>query len=364
MFIDEIDAIGGKRSSSPGKNDEREQTLNQILTEMDGFDETTNILVVAATNRSDMLDPALLRPGRFDRVIGVDAPSAEGREAILKHYAQGHPFFEPVDFSKLAKQTSGLTGAELQNMVNEAACMAARRAQALGESVPKITAHDLDEGFSRTIAGPEIVSKPLTKDEKRITSYHEAGHAIVQYFLPECAKVQKISIVSRNFRGTGRALGYVQTFDEQDKYLMTSTAAEQEIAALLAGRCAELLYCGVETAGASNDLEKANELAYRMVDRFAFSQLGCSEKLASQPGSLRVGMTDKNGFDRSADSRKAFVDREVESILENGYQVAHRLLVEHRDKADAIVEILLEREIIRAEEVDGIMGSEPKKGTK
>ena len=352
LFIDEIDAIGGSRDESQGTHDERLQTLNQLLKEMDGFDKKSQVIVIAATNRAQALDRALIRPGRFDRTITVDTPAKEGRIEILKHYAQGRPFAEQVDFEQLAAHTYGFSGAELANVMNQAATLAARRSIEDG-SDPMITKADLDEGISRTIAGPAMKSKQMNDEEKRQVAYHEAGHALVQYLLPDCDEVQKISIVSRHMPDVGMAMGYVQSYSEEDSYVTTSAEMTSEIAALLAGRCSEKMYCNIESAGAYDDLMKASRMAYEMVDTCAFN----IENKDKPP--LRVAVRDKGtGFIKASEKRLEYVDEQVDVILERGYATAKRLLAANRRKIETIVSVLLDEEVIDADRIRKIMEDE------
>ena len=349
LFIDEIDAIGGSRDESQGTHDERLQTLNQLLKEMDGFEKDSQVIVIAATNRAQALDRALVRPGRFDRTITVDTPAKEGRIQILKHYAKGRPFAEKVDFDKLAAHTYGFSGAELANAMNQAATLAARRAIEEGGD-PMITKADLDEGISRTIAGPAMKSKQMNDEEKRQVAYHEAGHALVQYLLPDCDEVQKISIVSRHMPDVGMAMGYVQSYSEDDSYITTSKEMTSEIAALLAGRCSEKMFCDIESAGAYDDLMKASRMAYEMVDTCAFN----IENADNPP--LRVAVRDKGtGLIKASEKRLEYVDSQVDIILNRGYATARRLLGANRRKVETIVTVLLEEEVIDADGIRAIM---------
>lgn len=349
LFIDEIDAIGSQRGDEEftGGHNEREQTLNQLLVEMDGFKSSSKVIVIAATNRLNVLDKALIRPGRFDRIITVDKPAKEGRKEILQHYAQGRPFAQKVDFDLLAAHTYGLSGAELQNTINQAATLAARRAIDDGTNEPMITMEDLEEGISRTICGPAIKSRKLTDKEKKQVAYHEAGHAVVQHLLPDCEEVQKISIVSRNIPGTGTALGFVQSYSEDDRYVVTSEQIQSQITALLAGRVAEKMFCNIETAGANDDLEKASKLAYDMADKYAFSRVGTLNN-----DSLRTNIHRRNS---AAQNRLETLDELAESALASAYSTAERLLTLYRQHVEAIVSTLLERETIDAEEIKKIM---------
>lgn len=346
VFIDEIDAVGGNRDAGQGMHDEHLQTINALLSEMDGFSKNDQIVIIAATNRAAALDKALLRPGRFDRIVSIDTPAKEGRIAILEHYAQGRPFAEPVDFTRLARHTCGFSGAELENVMNQAATLAARRAIEDG-STPLITKEDLDEGISRTISGPALKSKKMSDKEKTQVSFHEAGHAVVQYLLPECDPIQKISIVSRRFEG-GTALGYVQSSSEEDRYVHTSAECNAELAALLGGRCSEQMFCQIESAGASNDLERASRLAYDMVNKYAFIAPDGEQK------SWRVHFPN-NPPQKMSEKRQQLIDEQVEDILNKAYETAKRVISLHKTEIHKIVEILLAEETIDSEQITEIM---------
>ena len=351
IFIDEIDAIGEKRGATADTgNEERIQTLNQLLTEMDGFDNSDNIIVIAATNRGDTLDDALLRPGRFDRIITIDLPTKEGRAEILQHYAVNRPFADPIDFMTLAAHTYGFSGAQLKSVMNQSSTLAARRAIREGQSSPLITADDLEEAISRVISGPAMKSRRMNDTERRQVAYHEAGHAVVQYLLPECDDVQKISIVSRNMPGQGAAMGYVQTYSEDDKYIMTAAQCRAQLAALLAGRAAERHFCGIETAGASDDLKRASSLAYRMYDEYAFTPLG----MDGDRGTLRVRVVAARKYITS-ESREDMLDARMEEELGHAYGEASRIVTENAVKIELIVSKLLENETIDADEIKAIM---------
>lgn len=358
IFIDEIDAIGGNRDSNMGGGytEEHLQTMNQLLTEMDGFGSGDRIIVVAATNRGDKLDPALLRPGRFDRIITVDNPAKEGRKEILKHYAIGRPFAERVDFDRLATHTYGFSGAQLESVMNQAATLAARRAIADGTD-PLITVDDLDEGIARVISGPAMTSRRMTDEERRQVAYHEAGHAVVQYVLPNCDNVQKISLVSRNVSGVGAAMGYVQTYSEDDRYILTSAKCLDEMAALLAGRCAERMFCGIETTGASNDFEKASRLAYEMASEYAFDANDVAKDGAELPDAiLRTNVMGRNGLALSGQKRLNDIDERAEALLQGQFNVTRDILRKHSDDVERLVTVLIDREQIDGSEIDDIIG--------
>lgn len=340
IFIDEIDAVGGRRGMSINSSDEREQTLNQLLVEMDGFSSSDAVIVLAATNRADRLDDALKRAGRFDRTINIGAPDKEGRREILKLYAQGRPFAQEIDFGLLASHTYGLVGADLKNMMNEASIMAVRRSDEDGLP-PRITYGDLQEASERVVAGPAIRSRKLVETEKRQVAYHEAGHAIVSHLLPLCDPIQKITIVPRQ-----DAMGYVQYYSEEDSYITTADKLRQTLAALVAGRVSERMFCDVETSGASNDLQRASALAYRMADEFAMNGEG---------GSLEVSVYDNMGQRIPSGDHGKVVSERVASLLREADETAKTVLTKNRDKVQQVVDILLEEEMIEGEKVNTIL---------
>ncbi|MBC7328034.1 ATP-dependent metallopeptidase FtsH/Yme1/Tma family protein [bacterium] len=344
VFIDEIDAVGRQRGTGlGGGHDEREQTLNQILAEMDGFDPNIGVIVLAATNRPDVLDPALLRPGRFDRRIVIDHPDLKGRLEILKVHARNKPLAEDVDLEMIARRTPGFSGADLANLLNEAALLAAR----LGKD--KITMAEIEEAIERVVAGPQRRSRVISEKEKRLVAYHESGHALVAKMLPNANPVHKISILPR-----GMALGYTLQFPEQDKYLLTKSELMDEISALLAGRAAEELVFGETTTGAQNDLQRATDMARRMV-----CELGMSEKI----GPITLGRRHGNPFlgrdifeDRNySDEVARLIDEEVKNIIETNYKRAKELLQNNRDKLEKLVQILLQKETLEKEEIDSLL---------
>ncbi len=343
VFIDEIDAVGRHRGAGlGGSHDEREQTLNQILVEMDGFDTDTNIIVIAATNRPDILDPALLRPGRFDRRVVLDIPDMNGRKAILEVHTRGKPLDKDVDLMRLAKQTPGFTGADIENMVNEAAILAARR------NKKTIGMAELEEAIERVIAGPERKSRLISEEEKRIIAYHEAGHALVIKMLPHCDPVHKVSIMSR-----GMALGYTLHMPESDRYLQPRAKFMDELSGLLAGRAAEELIFGDVTTGAGSDLEQATRLARKMVCEY-----GMSEKL----GPLTYGHKEELVFlgkeigeQRNYSEQIAYqIDQEVRNIITQAYDRAMEILKAHKDKLVEIAERLIEKETLEGEEFEAM----------
>ena len=344
IFIDEIDAVGRQRGAGlGGGHDEREQTLNQLLVEMDGFDPNAGVILIAATNRPDVLDPALLRPGRFDRRIVVDNPDAKGREAILNVHIRGMPIDRGVNLENLARRTPGFSGADLANLVNEAALLAARREQT------KTTMVEFEDSIDRVIAGPERKSRLISDAEKGMVAYHEVGHAMVSELLPLADPVHKVSILPR-----GLALGYTMQLPLQDKYLTTKSELLDDIAGLLGGRAAEKLIFGDVTTGANNDLDRATEIARSMVCEF-----GMSDAL----GPITLGRRQGNPFlgrdimeDRNYSEEIAFaIDREVRAIIDGCYQRAEQLLDENKQKMVEIVAVLLERETMEREEFETLM---------
>lgn len=345
IFVDELDAVGRLRFAGiGGGHDEREQTLNQLLVEMDGIEQNSGIIVIAATNRPDVLDPALLRPGRFDRRIVIDHPDAKGREAILRVHLRGKPIADDVDIEKLAKQTAGFSGADLANMVNEAAILAARK------NKTKIEMSDFLEALEKVIAGPERKSRLITEKEKKILAYHESGHTLVSKLL-KVREVTKVTIIPR-----GLALGYTLNLPQEDKYLMSKKELLDEMTVLLAGRAAEELVFGEVTTGSQNDLERVTELARRMVCEFGMSERLGPVTLGRKTGPIFLGrdiVEDRNYSEAVASE----IDKEVRRIVEECYQRAKKLLQENRHILDAIANRLLEKETIDGEELDELLKS-------
>ena len=343
IFVDELDAVGRLRFAGiGGGHDEREQTLNQLLVEMDGLEQNSGIIVIAATNRPDVLDPALLRPGRFDRRIVIDHPDAKGREAILRVHLKGKPLADDVDIEKLAKQTAGFSGADLANMVNEAAILAARK------NKTKIEMSDFLEALEKVIAGPEKKSRLITEKEKRILAYHESGHALVSKLL-KAREVTKVTIIPR-----GLALGYTLNLPQEDRYLMTKKELLDEMTVMLAGRAAEEVVFGEVTTGAQNDLERVTELARKMVCEFGMSERLGPVTLGRKAGPIFLGrdiVEDRNYSEAVANE----IDKEVRRIVEECYERAKRLLQENRHLLDAIANRLLEKETIDGEELDELV---------
>ena len=339
IFIDEIDAVGRHRGAGlGGGNDEREQTLNQILVEMDGFDTETNIVIIAATNRPDILDPALLRPGRFDRKVVVDRPDRRGREAILQVHARGKPMGPDVDLDIIAAQTPGMVGADLENLINEAAILAARRNKRM------ISMDELVESIERVMAGPARRSRILSVEDRKIVAYHEAGHAIVMENLAHADKVGKITIVSR-----GQALGYVMPLPEDDRTLKSRAQYEDELAGLLGGRVAEELIFFEPTTGATNDLERVTKLAKAMVTRFGMSDAIGPMQLQQGDSNPFMGMDFGEQRTYSEDVARK-IDQEVRRLVDGAYNRARAILQERHAKLILLAETLLEKEVLdRAE---------------
>ena len=349
VFVDEIDAVGRQRGAGlGGGHDEREQTLNQLLVEMDGFEPNQSVIVIAATNRPDILDSALMRPGRFDRQVVVDLPDVNGREAILKVHVKNKPLAEGVDLKVLARRTPGFSGADLMNMANEAALVAARNNR------KEVIMEDFEHAIDRVIAGPERKSRIISEKEKEIIAYHEVGHALVSKLLPNADPLHKVTIVSR-----GMALGLTMTIPEEDRVLTSRAQLVDRITMMLGGQVAESLIFNEITTGASNDLERATDLARRMV-----TEWGMSEAL----GPLTFGKRQAHVFlgrdfgeDRNySDEVAGLIDTEVRRIVEDCYTRARELLTTHKDKLVEISQELIKRETIDAEEFDKIFsGSEP-----
>lgn len=346
VFIDEIDAVGRQRGAGlGGGHDEREQTLNQLLVEMDGFAVNEGIIVIAATNRPDILDPALLRPGRFDRQITVNYPDVKGREAILKVHAKGKPLAKEVSLEVLAKRTPGFTGADLENVLNEAAILAARFKK------KEIGMTELEEAITRTVVGPEKRSHVITPEDKRITAYHEAGHAVVARVLPNCDPVHEISVIPR-----GRAAGYTMTMPEDDRDHMSRGKILDEIAMALGGRVAESIFLDDICTGAYSDLQKATELARRMVVEF-----GMSDEIGPVflGGQTEVFIAKDWGHQRNfSEEVAARVDKEIRRILEEQYDRAKTVLTEQRDAMERIVKALIEYEHIDGDDFEKLFKGE------
>lgn len=340
VFIDEIDAVGRQRGAGlGGGNDEREQTLNQMLVEMDGFESNSGIIVLAATNRADVLDPALTRPGRFDRQVYVHLPDVKGREEVIKVHAKNKPMSEDVDFKRIARLTSGLAGADIENMLNEAALLAAR------DGRYKITMVDIQEGLNKVLMGPKKLSRVITEEDKRITAIHEAGHAIIAQSLDNCDNVQEISIIPR-----GHAGGYTLTFDEQDRTHMTKKKLEDTIVMMLGGRAAEETMLDDITTGASNDIERATKLARKMV-----SEWGMSKEI----GLISFGGGDEIFVGRDYQKQVPYsqelarkIDEEISKVIDEAHAKAKKILADKREVIEKVEKILLSKETIYKEEFE------------
>jgi cell division protease FtsH len=339
IFMDEIDAVGRHRGAGlGGGHDEREQTLNQLLVEMDGFEMKDNIILIAATNRPDILDPALLRPGRFDRQIVVDRPDRKGRTKILEVHTRGKPLAKAIDLDALAGQTPGFTGADLQNLVNEAALLAARQGKR------EIDHLQLEEGIMRVIAGPEKKTRVMSEKERRVTAFHEMGHALVAHYLHNTDPVHKISVISR-----GQALGYTISLPTEDKFLTTRAELSDTMAMTLGGRAAEEIVFGEVTTGASNDLEKVTATAKQMVMRFGMSDKLGPRVFGHDHGQPFLGREFSSEPDYSDEIARE-IDDEIRRIVEEAHQLAREILEQHRQKLDMTSEILLKRETIEREQ--------------
>ncbi|MDC1071555.1 ATP-dependent zinc metalloprotease FtsH, partial [Acidimicrobiia bacterium] len=346
IFIDEIDAVGRRRGAGiGGGHDEREQTLNQLLVEMDGFESNQGVILMAATNRPDVLDPALLRPGRFDRQVIVDRPDLEGRTQILKVHSKDKPLAKNIDLKTIAKQTPGFTGADLANLLNESALLAARKDK------KTISNLDIENSIDRVLAGPEKKSRLMSKEEKLIIAYHETGHALVGWALPHADPIHKVTIIPR-----GRALGYTQALPENEKYLSSKAELKDKLAMLMGGRVAEELIFKDPTTGASNDIEKATDIARRMVMEF-----GMSEKLGPMlfgKGSNEVFLGRDYGRQQDySDEVASSIDSEVKIFLNDAHNIAGKILKKFNKQMDAMVKVLLEKETINREEVSRIFKS-------
>ncbi|MGI8425433.1 MAG: ATP-dependent zinc metalloprotease FtsH [Actinomycetota bacterium] len=350
VFVDEIDAVGRHRGAGlGGGHDEREQTLNQLLVEMDGFDVKTGVILMAATNRPDILDPALLRPGRFDRQIVIDRSDLKGREAIIKVHVKGKPLAKEIDLEVLARRTPGFTGADLANVVNEAALLTARRGK------KEITMDELEEAIERVIAGPQRKSRLISDREKKIIAYHESGHALVSWASPNADPVHKVSIISR-----GRALGYTLNLPEEDRFLESRSELIDELALLLGGRVAEELVFKDPTTGASNDLERVTKIARKMVCEYGMSEklgpMALGEK-ADQPFLGR----DISSHPDYSDQVAAEIDEEIRRLVDEAHREAWEICSTYRAQLDAMVEALIEKETVDKEEVERLFASVPKR---
>lgn len=346
VFIDEIDAVGRQRGAGlGGGHDEREQTLNQLLVEMDGFGINEGIIIIAATNRPDILDPALLRPGRFDRQVVVDRPDVKGREEILKVHARGKPLEENIDLGVLARRTPGFTGADLENLINEAALLAARR------NKKKIQMLELEEAITRVIAGPEKKSRVMSERERRLVAYHEAGHAVVAQLLPNVDPVHEVSIIPR-----GRAGGYTMILPKEDRFFMAKSELLEQITHLLGGRVSEALVLHEISTGAQNDLERATEIARRMIMEFGMSEKLGSLTFGNKHDEVFLGR-DLARYRNYSEEVAAAIDKEVREIIDTCYKRAETLLKENIRKLHKVAEVLLEKEKLDAKQFQEVFAS-------
>lgn len=344
VFIDEIDAVGRQRGAGlGGGHDEREQTLNQLLVEMDGFAPNESIIIIAATNRPDILDPALLRPGRFDRQVTVDRPDVVGRREILKVHVKGKPLAPEIDLDVLARRTPGFTGADLANLVNEAALLAARF------NKKQISMNELEDAIERVIAGPEKKSKVISEDEKKLVSYHEAGHAVVGYLLPHTDPVHKVSIIPR-----GRAGGYTLLLPKEDRYYATKSQLLDQVTMLLGGRVAEALVLKEISTGAQNDLERATGLVRKMITEYGMSDELGPLTFGHRSDQVFLGRDISRDRNYSEDVAKA-IDREVRNMIEQSYNKAKTILEQNRAKLNLIAEVLMDKETLEANEFEELM---------
>ena len=352
VFVDEIDAVGRQRGAGlGGSHDEREQTLNQMLVEMDGFDTDTNVIIVAATNRPDILDPALLRPGRFDRRVVLDRPDMRGREAILRVHVKGKPLSPDVDLGVLARSTPGFVGADIENLVNEGAILAARRnKKVIGQT-------DLEEAIERVIAGPERKSRLISEEEKRIVAYHEAGHAVVANSIPEADPVHKVSITSRGMAG-----GYTIMLPEEDRTLMSRKKLYADMVGLLGGRAAESIVFDDITSGASNDLERVTRMARSMVTRLGMSSELGPMVYGQKEELIFLGREISEQRDYSEDVARE-IDKEVRKLVGEAYEHARSIVIQYRDKLDTVAQRLLEVETITREEFEELFPPPVKKNS-
>jgi len=348
IFIDEIDAVGRQRGRGlGGGNDEREQTLNQILVELDGFDKNAGIVVLAATNRPDILDSALLRPGRFDRRVVLDSPDLVGRHEILKVHARGKPLAAEVDLEKTARQTPGFSGADLENLLNEAAILAARRNETT------ITPADLEEAVDRVIAGPERKGRLISEEEKCITAYHEVGHALVAFYMPHLDPIHKVTVVAR-----GQSGGHTRLLPTEDRHLWTRSQMTEMLAFAMGGMAAEEIVFGETSTGPSGDLQQATEIARKMVTMYGMSEQVGTVSLGS------TGVVDYLGTDvlesrNFSEATAAMVDSEIRRLIDQGHAEATRVLTEQRERLVSVSELLKEKETLSGEEVVKLLGERP-----
>jgi cell division protease FtsH len=349
IFVDEIDAVGRHRGAGMGGgNDEREQTLNQMLVEMDGFEARTGVIMIAATNRPDILDPALLRPGRFDRQIMVDRPDLEGRKAVFRVHAKGKPLAPDVDLDVMARRTPGYTGADIANLLNEAALLAARQNKTI------INMADMENASDRVMAGPERKGRVMSDKERWITAYHEGGHALVGHVLPNCNPIHKVTIIPR-----GRALGLTMSLPTEDRYNYSRSMLRDELGMLLGGRTAEEIVYDEITTGASNDIERATAIARSMVTEYGMSDVVGPQQLGEKNGEVFMG----RDFGRTAtysDDVAATIDREVRNFIDTAHATAFEILVTHRDVLDAFAKALMEKETLDKADIEELFKTLPK----
>jgi len=347
VFVDEIDAVGRQRGAGlGGSHDEREQTLNQILVEMDGFDTDTKIIILAATNRPDILDPALLRPGRFDRRVVIDRPDRRGREAILQVHTRGKPLADDVDLEVLAKQTPGFTGADIENLVNEAAILAARANQS------SITMTEFQEAVERVIAGPERRSRLISEEEKRIIAFHEAGHAIIQAKLEHTDRVHKVTIIGRGQMG-----GYTMTLPEDDRTLYSKAKFEDEMAGLLGGRAAEEIVFGDVTTGAKSDLKRCTQIARAMVTEYGMTESMGQRTFGQKEELIFLGREISEQRDYGEEIATQ-IDREIKLLVDRAYDRARQVLRTYREELGRVAQALIEEETIDADAFRALLGQD------
>ena len=350
IFIDEIDAVGRRRGAGlGGGHDEREQTLNQLLVEMDGFATNSGVIVMAATNRSDILDPALLRPGRFDRQVLVNYPDVKGREAILKVHSKNKPLAPDIDFEVIAKQTVGFTGADLENILNEAALLAAKR------NLKSITMKTIEDATMKVMAGPEKKSKVVTEKDKRLTAFHEAGHAVVTYYVSKDERVHQVSIVPR-----GNAGGYTMSLPKEDKSYRTRNEMKENIVVLLGGRVAEKLTLDDISTGASNDIERATGIARAMVTQYGFSDKLGTVVYGDNQNEIFIGR-DLGHYRNYSENVASQIDSEIKSVIDEAYNNCEKILKDHMDQLNNVAEALMQKEKLSEEDFYAIM--EPVKET-
>lgn len=348
VFIDEIDAVGRQRGSGlGGSHDEREQTLNQILVEMDGFEPNLGVIVVAATNRPDVLDPALLRPGRFDRRVVLDPPDIRDREEVLSIHAKGKPLAKDVNIRKLAERTPGFSGADLMNLMNEAAILAARRNQ------PEVNMKDLLESIEKVMLGPERRSHIMNEEERKVTAYHEAGHALVAHLSPQADPVQKVSIISR-----GRAAGYTIKLPTEDRMMRRRQEYVEDIAVTLGGYSAEKVIFGDLTTGASNDMQKATGLARSMVTQWGMSDVLGPRTYGKREDMIFLGREIHEERDYS-EEKAVLIDKEIDVLIKQGLETATKIITDHRAAMDRIAEYLIKHETIERDEFEKVVGLPP-----